>query len=129
MTEPDATAVPALARDLAEGIGDRALRITASGEAAREAAGYWRKVLAPTGLVVLGPEEPDSAGSARIHLHDEVGASTSYSATGLALEDLSPDLVGEVVGRGATAADRYSSLIAVGDALADAVVDVLAERT
>jgi hypothetical protein len=129
MIEADATAVPVLARDLAEGIGGRALRITASGDVAREAAGYWRKVLAPTGLVVLGPGEPDSAESARIHLHGEVGAPTSYSATGLALEELSHDLVGEVVGRGATAADRYSSLIAVGDAVADAVVDLLAERT
>ena len=129
MIEPDAAAVPALARDLAEGIGGRALRITASGDVAREAVGYWRQVLAPTGLVVLAPGEPDSVESARIHLHDEVGAPTSYSATGLALEDMSPDLVGEVVGRGDTAADRYSSLIAVGDAVADAVVDLLAERT
>ena len=48
---------------------------------------------------------------------------TSYSATGLAIKELSSDLVGEVIGQGESATDRYSSLIAVADALAAALSD------
>jgi len=125
MIESGDPIVQNLAGDLAGGLLDKPVRITASGATATEAAGYWRRVLAASGLIVLGSDEPESGGSARIHLHEGPGAATSYSATGLGPEDLSHDLVGEVVGLGETAADRLSTLIAV----ADAVANVLAERT
>jgi hypothetical protein len=125
MIEPGDTVVQNLAGDLAGGLLDKPVRITASGATAAEAAGYWRQVLAAAGLMVLGSDEPESGESARIHLHEGPGAATSYSATGLALEEMSNDLVGEVVGLGESAADRLSTLIAV----ADAVANVLAERT
>ncbi len=125
MIEPGDTVVQNLAGDLADGLVDKPVRVTASGEIATEAAEYWRKVLAASGLIVLEPDEPESVESARIHLHEGPVAATSYSATGLAPEDLSHDMVGEVVGLGETAADRLSSLIVV----ADSVADVLAERT
>ena len=125
MTESGDTVVVELARDLAGGLRGRQVRITASGEMAQEAAAYWRQMLSSSGLAVLGLVEDELEGSARIHLHDEARSATSYSATGLALEELSRDLVGEVIGLGESAADRYSSLIAV----ADAVVNELAERT
>lgn len=125
MIESGDTVVQNLAGDLAGGLRDKPVRITASGATALEAASHWRKVLAASGLLVLGPEAPESGESARIHLHERAAAATIYSATGLAPEDLSHDLVGEVVGLGETPADRLSSLIAV----ADAVANVLAERT
>lgn len=124
MIEATDNVVVELARDLARGIGDRSLRITASGETAREAAEYWRTVLTRGGLVVLDMSEAESGRSARIHLHDEVRAATSYSPTGLAVADLSRDLVGEVIGQGKSTADRYSSLVAVADALAAVLADV-----
>ena len=125
MVEPGDTVVQNLAGDLAGGLRKKRVRITASGETASEAAGHWRTVLAAAGVSVLEPDAPQTEESARIHLHEGAAAATSYSATGLALEDLSHDLVGEVVGLGETAADRLSSLIAVADAVANA----LAERT
>jgi hypothetical protein len=126
MTEPGDAVVTGLANDLAAAIKGTPVRITAAGGTASEAAEYWRTVLQSAGLVVLGAREGESAKSARIHLHDEAVAPTSYSATGLAPGEVSSDLVGEVIGQGESAADRYASLIAVADALADALVDMLA---
>ncbi len=127
MIEAGDAVVAELAQDLAEGIRGRRVRITASGDIGRQAADHWRAVLRAAGVVVLGPQAVESEGSARIHLHDEPAAGTSYSATGLALEELSRDLVGEVVGQGDTAADRYDLLIAVADALAGALGEAFAD--
>lgn len=123
MIEAADPVVVALASDLADGVRSKPVRITASSETARRAADYWRTVLAQAGMVILRPDEPESDRSARIHLHDQIGGDTSYSPTGLAPTDLSHDLVGEVIGQGDSDADRYSSLVAVADALAGATVD------
>jgi len=123
MIEPGDSVVVELAEDLAGGVRNKPIRITASDEIGHEAAEYWRRMLASSGVIVLGALEGEREGCARIHLHDRARTATTYSATGLTAAELSRDLVGEVIGRGDSAGDRYSWLTAVADALIDALTD------
>ncbi|MCP3976153.1 MAG: hypothetical protein GY720_16855 [bacterium] len=105
----------ALAADIADGIGDRDLVLTATGAVGRLAAQYWEASLGSAGVGIHNLHDSPTAGAAWVHLHGE-------GAANLVVGDLSDgDLVGEVIGQGTSAAARYSSLTIVADALAAAM--------
>lgn len=107
----------ALARDLAAGIGARPVRITFDDLVGAAAASYWVSVLSAAGIeAATGEHPPLAAPPARIHLHGHSAARAGYA--GHAADESAGLLVGEVIGQGHSAAARFCSLAAVGDALA-----------
>ena len=106
-----------LAADLAAGIRARPLLITAADELAAHAAGYWLDTLRRSGVAAHFASEDLPAGDlARIHLHGSTIAAADYP--GAVIDEAGGDLVGEVIGQGSSAAARYRTLAAAGDALA-----------
>ena len=107
----------ALARDLATGIGRLPVRITFDDTVGAAAASYWVSVLTAAGIeAAIGENSPFATPPARIHLHGHRAGRAGYA--GLAADESAGLLVGEVMGQGHSAAARFCSLAAVGDALA-----------
>jgi hypothetical protein len=81
------------------------------------AASHWVAVLGAAGLAASAGGDPGSAPlSVRIHLHGHNPGRAGYA--GFAADESAGALVGEVIGQGNSAAARFCSLAAVGDALA-----------
>jgi hypothetical protein len=106
-----------LGLDLADAFRGRALAITAGEPIANAAAEYWTAVLTATGVDVV----TEGHAAVRIHLSAETAPTRSYPVAVTADKNTGPRLVGEVFGQGVSAAARYLSLVAVGDAVAEAL--------
>jgi len=106
-----------LVDDLVAGMRGRPVAVTADDDLAELAAAQWRDRLTAREIAVLAPDGALGDDAARVHLHGGSRAAAQYC--GAPHDNLGGDLVGEIFGQGESAAARYRSLVAVGDALAE----------